>query len=191
MERRSAEQGQSWLKRTKGPLFLLFGLAAGVVLGLLIFYGGPDLSKEARHLPPSVGLVAEDFQLQKLDGTSLRLEDLRGRPVLVNFWATWCQPCREEMPLFEKVAQAFGDRLIIVGVNYAENQRTVADFAQEFGLHFSIVLDADGEVSERYFVRSYPSSFFIDADGVIRALHLGALNEDQLFTYLETIGIKR
>lgn len=172
-------------------MFLLVGMLVGVGIGLLVYWGVPGLSDRTRHVPPSVGMMAEDFQLTRLDGTKLKLSDLRGQPVLINFWATWCQPCREEMPLFERTSQSLGDRLVIVGVNDAEGRRQVEQYVQEMDIHFSIVLDQNGLVSEHYFVRSYPSSFFIDAQGIIRAMHLGTLTEDQLNLYLGTVGITR
>ena len=190
--RRTAGCQIGWLKRIKGPLLLIAGLGLGLSLGLLVFYGGPSLGGQAtaRQLPPTVGSEVADFSLKQLDGTTLTLADLRGRPVLINFWATWCPPCREEMPLLERTAQTYGGRLVVVGVDYGEDAQTVAAFVQSLGIHFPIALDSNGEVAGRYFVRSYPASFFVDADGILRAQHLGALTADLMVTYLETVGIK-
>jgi cytochrome c biogenesis protein CcmG, thiol:disulfide interchange protein DsbE len=195
MKRRAAANLLSALLRMKAPLLMLAGLGVGLALGLLIFFGGPVAGlrgeNRAQRLPPTVGSPVEDFRLEQLDGSTLRLSDLRGKAVLVNFWATWCPPCREEMPLLEQTALGYADRLVVIGIDYGEDRQTVSSFVQEVGISFPIVLDLDGDVASRYFVRSYPASFFIDADGILRAQHLGALTENLLLTYLETVGIKQ
>jgi thiol-disulfide isomerase/thioredoxin len=178
----------------KGVLFLLAGLGLGLLLGLLVFYGGPTAGKPAagveRRLPPTVGSALADFSLTQLNGERIALSDLRGRPVVINFWATWCPPCREEMPLLEQTAQTYADQLVVIGIDYGEDAQTVAAYVQEIGIHFPIALDEDGQVSERYYVRSFPTTFFVDAEGVLRAQHLGALTDKLMVTYLQTVGVE-
>lgn len=132
------------------------------------FLSGTDLE---------VGLTAPDFALPGLDGAMLRLSDWRGeKAVIVNFWATWCPPCREEMPHFERLRQERGHEVEIVAVNVYEPPEKVAEFYQELGLTFPAALDRNGEVSSRYLVRPMPTSFFIDRAGVIRARYFGAMS---------------
>lgn len=169
---------------------MLAGLGLGIAMGAVVFFGGTRAGSRAeRSLPPSVGSPAADFQLRQLSGETIRLSDLRGKPVVVNFWATWCPPCREEMPLLEATAQRYGDRLVVVGVDYAEDAQTVQAFVDALGITFPIALDSDGDTAARYYVRSYPATFFIDSGGVLRAQHMGALTGDLMDIYLATVGI--
>jgi thiol-disulfide isomerase/thioredoxin len=178
--------------RWKGALFLLGGLLAGVLLGLIVFFSGQttvESNLANRRLPPAIDGPAEDFELPVLDGSSQKLSDLRGTPVVINFWATWCGPCREEMPLLERFAQQYAGQMVVLGVNSGETEVQVAPFVEELQITFPILLDADEQVTDLYFVRNFPITFFVDAEGVVRAQHIGLLREDLLLRYLETIGL--
>ncbi len=125
---------------------------------------------------PREGFSAPDFTLDLLDGGQLRLSDLRGQSVVINFWASWCPPCRAEMPAIEKVYQAYKDRgLVVLAVNttFQDNEAAAAAFVREFGLTFLIPLDRDGSVSQRYQLRGLPSTFFVDRNGIIRSVVIG------------------
>jgi thiol-disulfide isomerase/thioredoxin len=116
---------------------------------------------------------------------------LRGQVVLVNFWATWCVPCRTEMPVLQSVyAEHRAEGFTIIAINVAEDKDTVAPFAKEFNLTFPILLDRNTVVSNSFSVSGLPTSFFIDRNGVIRAVYLGAMYrayvESQLAPLLET-----
>lgn len=138
---------------------------------------------------PLVGDLAPDFELINAgSGKKVRLSDLRGRPVLVNFWATWCAPCRTEMPALEKAAITYrSDGLEILAVNFGESQAAVLAFAAELGLKIPLLLDSDGAVQASYRVPGYPSSYFIDRQGRVAALQLGILTEGALTARLATI----
>src|SRR6186713_3050119 len=116
----------------------------------------------------AVGEAAPDFELQALDGTTVRLSDLQGKPVLLTFGATWCPDCRAEAPLLEELHQKYPE-LIILAVDSKEGADTVQAYADEFGITHRILLDEDGSVSQLYQVFAIPTELFIDADGVIRA----------------------
>ena len=121
-------------------------------------------------------------------GNKQRLSDFRGRPVLVNFWATWCAPCRTEMPALEEAAATYRDAgLQVLAVNFGESQPAVLAFAGELSLQLPLLLDSDGAVQQSYRVPGYPSSYFIDRQGRVAAVHLGILTEDQLSARLATI----
>lgn len=125
-----------------------------------------------------VGQPAPDFELHTFDGQTVRLSSLRGKTVLINFWASWCGPCRFEMPEFERLWQERGPRgdLAIVAVNAAaqDTPGEARAFAREQGLTFSVAFDtADGAVVARYGVRGLPSSFFVDRDGILRDRVIG------------------
>ena len=112
------------------------------------------------------GIAAPDFTLEDLSGKRVSLKQFRGRVVFLNFWATWCVPCREEMPAMEKLHRELKDEgLEVVAVNFKENSQQVRKFFDELGLTFTALLDKDGAVSEEYGVWSLPLSYFIDRRG--------------------------
>ena len=115
----------------------------------------------------AVGRNAPNFTLQTLTGKRFNLAEQRGRPIFLNFWATWCSPCRDEMPDMQKLQQTLGDSILIVGIDMGESADTVREFVQDSGYTWTFVLDPDGEVSNTYNVSVIPTSLFIDAQGVI------------------------
>lgn len=132
-----------------------------------------------------VGRASPDFLLETPQGGTLRLSDLQGQPVLLNFWATWCPPCREEMPeLVEAYERYQAQGLVIVGVNLQEADEKVLEFAREFGLTFPLVIDRSSQVGEVWRlggpVRGIPTSYFIDASGVIRSRYFGPMPEEAI-----------
>src|SRR5690606_34345406 len=105
-----------------------------------------------------------------------RLSDLRGRPVLVNLWASWCGPCQAEMPAMQKIHEQYGPQgftILAVNTTFQDERTSAEEFAANRGLTFPIVFDLDGKVSRSYQVRSMPTSFFIDQDGIIRRVVIG------------------
>lgn len=137
---------------------------------------------------PQKGFLAPDMSLSTLDGERVRLSDLRGKPVLINFWASWCGPCRAEMPHFQAVFEAHADdELVVLAVNQMEAPGTAADFVKEFGLTFPVLLDSQGDASEDYRVRGLPTSFFVDSEGIIRDFFMGPMTTGLIESKLETI----
>jgi peroxiredoxin len=133
-----------------------------------------------------VGNVAPDFQLQTLAGETVKLSDYKGQRVMLNFWATWCPPCRAEMPDMEKFYQKKG--VAILAVNLTETEATmqdIHDFVDEFGLTFPILLDKKIEVATTYQIGPIPTSYMIDSDGIIRYKTLGALNYEMMVAEFE------
>ena len=136
-------------------------------------------------LEPATGLVegyrAPDFTIATLDDDIVALSDLRGRVVLLNFWGTWCAPCRREMPEFQKAYEAWHDRgFEILAIAYNDTEAAMAAFRDEFELGFSLALDASGEINDSYGIQTRPSSYLLDAAGVILARHFGMMTESQL-----------
>ncbi len=178
------------MNRVRGILFMAGGLAIGLLIGGIVLFSIPQVSSAARRPnPPSTGVKLEDFTLEGLNRKQTSLSDLKGKPVVVNFWATWCPPCREEMPLLEKYSKSLDGKVTFIGVNYDEDAVTVQNFVSANKISFPIWLDLGGAVSDLLYIDSYPHTFFIDENGILRAQHIGQLNEDLLVRYLSTIGI--
>jgi len=180
--------------------FTALGALLGAALGLVLWGGlpadpaSPEPSAGAPAFTPVAaplaGARAPDFSAPTLDGSSMRLSDLRGRAVILNFWATWCEPCRAEMPLLDDRSRTLAERgLAVLGVNFDEAVEDVRAFRDELGLTFPLLLDPGGELQSLYRVIGYPTTYFIDADGVIRAVHLGVMDEALLDDYLADLGL--
>ncbi len=131
-------------------------------------------------ISPKQGAFAPDFLLEQLTGGELRLSELRGQAVVLNFWATWCAPCRKEMPQFVQAYDRYKDQgLVIVGVNMQEGKGIVQPFVDDFGITFPIAIDRDGDVADRYHLLGLPTTFFIDREGVVRGVFTGPLQEQR------------
>ena len=135
------------------------------------------LSADGREIGSNVGDVAPDFDLETLDGGRFRLSDWRGQPVLLNFWASWCGPCRREVPaLIRALDEHRATGLTIVGINIEESSSVAQNFVSEFGMEYAIPLDYDGAVFRAYGgggPNGPPRSFFINPDGVIVRIWAG------------------
>lgn len=136
-----------------------------------------------------MGRPAPDFTARDLDGRPLRLSALRGRPVLINFWATWCPPCREEMPQIEAFVRRYGDRMEVVGVAVGETPEQVRAFLRKTPYSWRFVADPDLAVADRYGIFGIPSSYFVDREGVVRAIYTGAMNADQIRAFARQAGV--
>ena len=178
---------------------LLAGLLIGAGVGAAIIVGisrEPESVKSSESLDdfvPNTGLavgeLAPEFELRSLDGEEINLVGMRGHPVLVNFWATWCGPCRLEMPAFQERFEQYHGDLQILAINFDESPDEVRSFVNEFGLTFDVVLDPGAKVQKLYQVRGYPTSYLIDAEGVIQVQHIGLIVESQLDEYIAQVGL--
>lgn len=180
-------------------MLLLGGILLGLGVGVVLFFGflKPDaipnvsvLTQRSEPLPiPSLDAPPPDFELISLSGESIQLADYRGKLVLLNFWATWCAPCRLEMPAFQNRFEEYDGALAIVAVNNAEAPADVQAFVDEFELTFDVLLDPEAKIQRLYLVRGYPTSVIIDAEGIMRVQHIGLMSEGQLDGYLQEIGL--
>ena len=130
------------------------------------------------------GFLAPDFSLQTLDGQPLRLSDLRGKGVILNFWASWCGPCQEEMPALQKVYSEYEQQgLVVLAVNETvmDDRQAVSTFVAQHRLTFPILLDEDGGTSNSYHVQALPSSYFIGPDGIIQDVIIGGPITEAIF----------
>jgi peroxiredoxin len=132
---------------------------------------------------------APDFELLTLSGQRARLSDLRGKVVLLNFWATWCPPCKAEMPDLEALHREYGDAqdFVVVGVNLEEDAAPVEVFIRERGLSFPVWLDRQGEAAAQLGVRGLPVSFIVDREGYIRDAWNGQIAREAMLARLEIV----
>ncbi|WP_087974288.1 redoxin domain-containing protein [Oceanobacillus rekensis] len=145
--------------------------------------GGENASDAADKTGLAIGDIAPDFELETSEGETVRLSDYRGKRVLVNFWATWCPPCRAEIPDMQKLYD--NKDVAILAVNMAETPDTVTEFVKEYEMTFPVPMDAESEVIDTYQVQAYPTSYMIDSNGRIQYMRLGAMNYDLMVQELE------
>lgn len=177
------------------PLFLwglmllsLVTLGAGLWSRQLQQQQTAEQSQPAATVPPSTR--APEFALQAADGATLRLSDLRGNVVLLNFWATWCPPCEAELPDLNALHQEYGEaqRFTVVGIDMEETRADVLAFAEARKLTYPLLLDADGTIANsRYGVRSLPTSIIIDRDGFIRDTWVGQISKAAMLARLKKV----
>ena len=171
--------GEAATDRWRALAALLAAVTLAVLAGWLLLAGGIEQFRPRTGGPgPSgdVGQVAPDFSLERAGGGEARLSDYRGQVILLNFWATWCVPCRAEMPEIESTYRANRERgLQVLAINVQESEADVQPFVRELGLTFPALLDRDASVARLYLARALPSSFLIDRQGVVRYVRVGPL----------------
>jgi len=155
---------------------------------LLILVGCSSQNQDTNSVLDSIGsldeavsapIAAPDFSLDSLDGKTYSLKELRGKWVIVNFWATWCVPCRAEMPGFQSLYEDYSDEIEILAVNNNETADVVADFRDEFGLSFPLLLDPSQITLSQYKVLGLPITVLVDPDGLIVWEYLGGIKLDE------------
>ena len=166
---------------------LLWALV-GVMTVVWLYYGGgmESLTSMVRPAPApastaDIGQPVPPLRLPLVGGGEQDLEAYRGRVVLLNFWATWCEPCKAEMPAFERAQQRYRDRgLTVLGVNFQERDDEIAAFMQQVGVTFPSVVDRTGEVTRNWRATGLPTTFLIDRQGIIRDVRVGAFTDAML-----------
>ena len=141
---------------------------------------------------PEVGQPAPDFALANARDPErvVRLSDFRGTPVVLNWYASWCGPCRREIPDFQKAYNALDGEVVFIGVNLQEDPERAVGLLDVFVAKYPALLDVDGEVAEHYRLLGMPTTFFIDADGIVRAFGAGLIIEEVLVEELARIGVE-
>jgi cytochrome c biogenesis protein CcmG, thiol:disulfide interchange protein DsbE len=144
--------------------------------------GGEPVARTGEPAPPIVGTA--------LDGTTLDLAAYRGKPLVVNFWASWCTPCREEFPMFKEKLDALGptDGLQVVGVLYEDQPELARAFLDDFGASWPSVADPDGAIAKAYRVVAPPQTYFIDKDGILRGIQIGEVRPEDFDTQYAKIA---
>ncbi|MFD1177900.1 TlpA family protein disulfide reductase [Paenibacillus puldeungensis] len=174
-------------KEMKRNIVVILALIGLVVYAGYDFYSQVDkFSTDGSTLEVGIqkGKLAPDFILTNLKGEPVKLSDYKGKKVLINFWATWCPPCQAEMPHMQKIYANYESKdVVVLGVNLSFTEKgsdSVQAFVDEQGISFPIVLDKEGNVAELYQVSAYPTTYFVDGNGVIRERLQGAISYDRM-----------
>ena len=163
-------------------------LAVLVIIFLLLALFGYALygRKETEKVSPLVGNSAPDFSLNLMDGKKISLSDLRGKTVLLNFWASWCMPCREEAPALEESWQKYKDKNVVyIGVNIWDENSSASSYIEKFGGGYPQGVDPKEEIQVDYGIGGVPETFFISPRGKITDKYSGALTEDTIDYYIQ------
>ncbi len=137
----------------------------------------------------TLGYLAPDFTLEDLNGQKVRLSDFRGKPALLNFWASWCPPCRKEMPELQEFHERYGEQIALIGINWGEDAKTVKKFLDRFGVRYLNLLDERRTAFVLYKLTGIPESFFIDPEGYIRGVWIGPITAEQIVKGFARLGL--
>lgn len=161
------------------------GLIVGALLGALILVTNTPFQKSM-----TIGTAVGEVTFQGLNQTSMKLSQFHGKVVVLNFWATWCVPCQNEMRLLQNYSDQFNGKMIVIGVNSQESESDVTTFLRIRKITFPIALDGNGEIIRKFAIQGYPTTYFLDENGVIRGQHIGELRDDLMKGYLESAGMQ-
>ncbi|MDF0728027.1 TlpA disulfide reductase family protein [Cytobacillus sp. S13-E01] len=180
------------MMKWKRVLLLVIGVFIGIVITQQ-FLGSElktnnrkpaaELTEDPTEVGPFIGALAPDFSLVGLDGKTYALSDLKGdKPVLVNFWASWCPPCKAEAPDLVQLYEEYGDQMEIYAVNLttSDTVKGAQEFVDDYGFEFPVLLDEKGEVGKVYQALSIPTSYFVDRNGIIQNKMIGITSPDKL-----------
>lgn len=155
---------------------LVSGIAVVGLLLVAVFYLGV-LNPPTKR--PESGM-APTFELTTYDGEPIRLTDYRGKPVIVNFWASWCESCRDEQPILEAAWRKYQDRIVVLGIAYLDQEKNARAYMEEFGVTYPYGPDMGSRIYTAYHVQGVPETFFIDAEGKLHGFHVGPISASQL-----------
>lgn len=170
---------------TKSYKLLIIFAGTGLVLALavagVLLMRGDSENKSPSQVPQSAKESAANFTLALLDGKSFQFSEHKGKPVLINFFASWCLPCREEMPLLVKTAHEYGPKgVVFLGVAIDDTEAKMKEFMVRYNVDFPVGLDKTTEIQKSYGLYGIPTTYFIDKQGVVNYFHSGAVTEELL-----------
>lgn len=170
-----------------------------IIIAIIIIIQNPFKKSESSELGIiqssdtgiDIGSLAPDFILESLEGKAIKLSDFRGKKaVVINFWASWCPPCRQEMPVFEEIFQNNKGKVEILGVDLQESPETIRKFLEEIPVTYTLLLDPNSEVKAAYNIFTQPVTYFLDKDGIIIDKKFGFLIEEEIKEKFKKIGIE-
>jgi DsbE subfamily thiol:disulfide oxidoreductase len=176
--------------------FIALGILIGAISAVLMYddtstNGIPEKESITFVAPGSVidNSPAPVFSLPDLSGELIKLEGFRGRVVIINFWTTWCIPCKEEMPMLDEFSRENSGSITVLGINVGDSINKVMGFMEEVKVSFPILIDETGVVGSTYHVVGYPTTYFVDGAGIIRGKYIGLITRRLLQQYLLPLGI--
>jgi len=179
-------------QRYSTPILVIILVLGAIWIAITAIYFDKPIDGEISA--PKEGFTAPNFNLETITGDSYQLSDLHGKVILLNFWASWCPPCRTEMPAMERVYQSYKNQdFMILAVNAAHQDtfEKAVEFASTNGLTFPILLDYDDSEIEQYQVHSFPTSLFIDKNGIVQEVVIGGpMSQALLETRVQTLIAK-
>lgn len=181
------------MKLQKNHYILIAIIAIIIILITIIELRKPGqnpISSSDKNVGISIGKTAPDFELQDLSGKNVKLSDFRGKNVILNFWASWCPPCREEMPEFQRIYAENSDSLAVIGINLQESKENADAFVKKLGITFPILLDPNARVKDMYNVFTQPVTYFIDKDRKIVDKKFGPLTSEEINEKIAKISVK-
>lgn len=168
--------------RTNIATLMFVAVAVGLLILLAFAFASPQGNR------PQEGDPAPDFELTLLDGSQVSLSNLRGQVVVLNFWASWCGPCRQEAPALQQVWEAYEGRgVVMLGVSYQDAEDASQQFIEQFGLTYANGIDVGGRISRAYGVTGVPETFLIDRQGRVAWSRLGEVTAERLTRQLEQL----
>lgn len=173
--------------RNKKKRLVLRSIILLLLSAAIIFVLYSNFSKDNRKVA-AVGEEAPNFVLKDLEGNEYKLSDYRGKGVFLNFWGTWCEPCKDEMPYMENQYQKYKDEGVeIIAINVGETKIAIENFAKQYNLSFPIVIDESGEVQKAYGIFPLPATYLINSDGIIVDYIETTMTEEMVQQYMEKI----
>jgi cytochrome c biogenesis protein CcmG/thiol:disulfide interchange protein DsbE len=169
-------------------IWILFFPILGLLMAVVTLTGFPVIKTQASASAInglSIGQPAPEFTARTLDGTEIRLSDLKGAPIAISFWATWCVPCKTELPELQSAAVHYSRAQVqILTVNAGESESAVSAYLSELNLKLNVLLDPDKEIMSRYGIMVLPVTVWVDSKGVVRAEHIGPLDRPLIDRYV-------
>lgn len=158
--------------------FLGFAVALIAIAGIWFAQSQSDAGASILRNGTAIGEVLPNLQLATIDGHELATDDLRGKVVVINAFASWCGPCRVETPELVKFYNANRDKVVLIGLNIGENEAAVLGYQQEFFVSYPLVLDPGGKIAEQFRPRGLPTTWIIDPKGIVQTIHVGPLTAE-------------
>jgi thiol-disulfide isomerase/thioredoxin len=178
--------------------FIIIGMLVGVIIAFFVYERSPIDSDMGENAPIFVerGSVSDNssapnFSLRDISGKMVNLDNYIGKVIIINFWATWCVPCKEEMPFLEEFSKKNSEDIVMIGIDIGDNVEDVKDFINEFHITYPILLDETGIVATAYHIVGYPTTYFIDATGIIRGKYVGLSTQRVFQQYLLPLGLNK
>ncbi len=170
--------------------FFFGGLITGLVLGIFgvrIVTQTTQAENDVESM--AIGGRAPEFSSKSLDNQEIHLADYSGKIIILNFWASWCEPCRLEMPVLQKFSDLYPNKLVVVGINSSDSTMEMSSFASTYRIDFPLLVDHSNAIADKYFIRGIPTTFFLDENHTIVATHISELSELDMQKYLTMMGV--